>query len=46
MSGNRSIRITGGILLTVAVVALVGPWVSPHDYATTNFETPGGAIAS
>ncbi len=38
MSGNRSIRITGGLLLTVAVVALVGPWVSPHDYATTNLE--------
>ena len=38
MSGNRSIRITGGILLTVALAALVGPWLSPHDYATTNLE--------
>ncbi len=38
MSGNRSIRITGSLLLTVAIVALVGPWVSPHDYATTNLE--------
>ena len=38
MSGNRSIRVTAGILLAVAIVALVGPWISPHDYATTNLE--------
>ncbi|MDH5454537.1 MAG: ABC transporter permease subunit [Gammaproteobacteria bacterium] len=38
MSGNRSIRITGSLLLTVAIVALVGPWASPYDYATTNLE--------
>ena len=38
MSGNRSIRVTAGILLAVATVALVGPWISPHDYATTNLE--------
>ena len=38
MSGNRSIRVTAGILLAVATMALVGPWISPHDYATTNLE--------
>jgi oligopeptide transport system permease protein len=38
VSGNRSIRVTAGILLAVATVALVGPWISPHDYATTNLE--------
>lgn len=38
MSGNRSIRVTAGILLAVAIVALVGPWISPHDYTTTNLE--------
>lgn len=38
MSGNRSIRVTAGILLAVAIAALVGPWISPHDYATTNLE--------
>jgi len=38
VSGNRSIRVTAGILLAVAIVALVGPWISPHDYATTNLE--------
>ena len=38
MSGNLSIRVTGAILLAVAVFALVGPWVSPHDYTTTNLD--------
>lgn len=38
MIGNRGIRVTGGILLAVAAVALVGPWISPHDYAATNFD--------
>jgi oligopeptide transport system permease protein len=38
VSGNRSIRVTAGILLAVAIAALVGPWISPHDYATTNLE--------
>lgn len=38
MSDYRSIRVTGSILLAVAIVALVGPWISPHDYATTNLD--------
>ena len=38
MIANRSTRVTAGILITIAVVALVGPWVSPHDYVTTNFD--------
>ena len=38
MIGNRTTRVTGGILLAVAVAALVGPWISPHDYAATNFD--------
>lgn len=29
---------TGGILLAVAIAALVGPWLSPHDYVTTNYD--------
>ncbi len=27
-----------GILLAVLLVAIVGPWFSPHDYLTTNFD--------
>jgi len=37
---NRAISVSGGILLLTAVFALVGPWVSPNDYLTTNFELP------
>ena len=35
---SRAIMISGGILLGVAVLAIVGPLVSPHSYLTTNFD--------
>ncbi len=35
---NRSIRITGGMLAIILVIALIGPLVSPHEYAQTNFD--------
>ncbi len=35
---NRTISVTGGILLTIAACALAGPWLSPHDYLTTDFD--------
>jgi oligopeptide transport system permease protein len=38
MTGNRTLRVTAALLLAVAVAALVGPWISPHDYAATNFD--------
>ena len=38
MSGNRSIRVTGGILLAIAGLAIIGPWLSAHDYLTTNLD--------
>jgi oligopeptide transport system permease protein len=28
---------SGGILLFVLLLAIVGPWLSPHEYHTTNF---------
>jgi len=37
---NRTIRVSGGILLVTAVCALLGPWVSPNEYLTTNFNLP------
>ena len=40
MRAGRGIRVTGGILIVVAITALVGPWISPHDYFTTNFDRP------
>ncbi|MDH3619487.1 MAG: ABC transporter permease subunit [Gammaproteobacteria bacterium] len=38
MSGNRSIRITGGVLLAIAAVAVFGPWLSPHGFASVDYE--------
>ena len=35
---NRAFRVSGGIILAVAVVALAGPWLSPNDYLATNFD--------
>ena len=35
---SRSIMISGGILLGIAIIAIVGPVVSPHSYLTTNFD--------
>ena len=38
MSLNRTVKVSGGVILAVAVFALVGPWVSPNDYLSTNFD--------
>ncbi|MFQ6006598.1 MAG: ABC transporter permease [Woeseia sp.] len=38
MRGSRPIGVTGGILLVVAVVAVIGPIVSPHSYLETDFD--------
>ena len=35
---NRTIRVSGGIILVVALFAIVGPWVSPNDYVSTDFD--------
>lgn len=35
---SRSIMISGGILLAIAIIAIIGPLVSPHSYLTTNFD--------
>ncbi len=29
---------SGGILLFILVLAIVGPWLSPHEYQSTNFD--------
>lgn len=40
MSGtiNRAISVSGGVLVTIAAFALAGPWISPHDYVTTDLD--------
>ena len=35
---SRAVKVTGGLLLAIIVVALLGPLVSPHDYDQTNFD--------
>ena len=35
---SRSITICGGILVFVAVLAVMGPLMSPHSYLTTDFD--------
>ncbi|MDJ0748047.1 MAG: ABC transporter permease subunit [Woeseiaceae bacterium] len=34
----KTVRVTGGILLVIAIAAIVGPWLSPNDYVTTDFD--------
>ena len=36
--GSRAVRNAGGVLAALAAVALVAPWLSPHDYLATNFD--------
>lgn len=35
---NRAISVSGGIILLTAVVAMIGPLLSPHDYISTAFD--------
>jgi oligopeptide transport system permease protein len=35
---NLSLKVSGGILVFVLFVALIGPLVSPHDYLSTDFD--------
>lgn len=35
---SRAITLSGGILLVIAVLSLIGPWISPHSYLTTDFD--------
>ncbi len=43
MRDSFVIRITGGLLLFIAALALLGPMISPYHYADTDF---GGALRS
>jgi oligopeptide transport system permease protein len=36
---SRTVKLSAGLLLVVTVMAIVGPWVSPHDYLTTNLDS-------
>ncbi len=34
----KTVKVTGSILLAIALAAIVGPWLSPNDYVATNFD--------
>lgn len=38
MRRSRSIKISGGILIAISVLAAIGPWISPHSYLSTDFD--------
>ncbi|HSG59304.1 MAG TPA: ABC transporter permease subunit [Woeseiaceae bacterium] len=38
VSRSNAVRLFAGMLLLIVVVAIVGPWLSPHDYQQTNFD--------
>jgi oligopeptide transport system permease protein len=38
VSRSNAVRLFAGMLLVIVVVAIVGPWLSPHDYQQTNFD--------
>ena len=35
---NRLIKVSGGILVAIVLLALIGPFISPHEYQQTNFD--------
>jgi oligopeptide transport system permease protein len=35
---SRTIKVSGVALLGIALVAIVAPWLSPHEYLTTDFD--------
>ena len=38
MRTSRTVMVSGGILGMIALIAIVGPWLSPHSYMTTDFD--------
>ena len=37
---SRTIKVSVTLLIALAGLAIVGPWLSPHEYQTTNFAGP------
>ena len=35
---NRVVRVSGGLLVAIVLIAFLGPLVSPHSYLQTNFD--------
>jgi len=37
IAASRTVLVSGGALIAIAILALLGPWLSPHDYLATDF---------
>ena len=35
---SRTVVVSGGILIAIAILSILGPLASPHEYLTTNFD--------
>ena len=38
MRTSRTVMVSGGVLCAIALVAVVGPWISAHEYLTADFD--------
>src|SRR5210317_736059 len=38
MRTSKTVVASGGILFAIALVSIIGPWISPNEYLTTNFD--------
>jgi oligopeptide transport system permease protein len=37
MRTSRTVMVSGGVLCAIALVAVIGPWISPNEYLTADF---------
>jgi len=38
LRSSRTAVVSGGVLVTIVLLAIIGPLISPHDYLQTNFD--------
>ena len=38
MRTSKTVMVSGGILCGIALLAMIGPWISPNEYLTANFD--------
>ena len=43
MQSSKTVMVSGGILCAIALLALIGPWISPNEYVTADFGNILGA---
>lgn len=38
MRTSRTVMVSGGVLAAIALLAVAGPWISPHEYVSADFD--------